>query len=102
MAAADAPEGYAPLDAPRLIAVLAGLPGVTGRLGGAPVGWRVREVSGGNLNLVHAVDGPAGSVCVKQSLPYLRLLGESAPMPLDRIVQPAPDWPAQTVASNPL
>lgn len=86
MAAADAPEGYMPLDAPRLIATLAALPPVAARLGGDPDGWRVRQVSGGNLNLVHAVDGPAGSVCVKQSLPYLRLLGEGAPMPLDRIV----------------
>ena len=86
MAAADTPDGYAPLDPPRLTATLAGLPPVAGRLGGRPDAWRVRQLSGGNLNLVHAVGGPAGSVCVKQSLPYLRLLGPSAPMPLDRIL----------------
>ena len=86
MADAETPEGYVPLDETRLIATLAGLPDVAARLGGGPDGWRVRTLIGGNLNLVHAVDGPAGSVCAKQSLPYLRLLGESAPMPLDRIV----------------
>lgn len=86
MTAADVPEGYAPLDPQRLIATLAGLPDIAGRLGGGVDGWRVRALNGGNLNLVHAVEGPDGSVCVKQSLPYLRLLGPSAPMPLDRIL----------------
>ncbi len=86
VADAETPEGYAPLDEARLIATLAGLRDVAARLGGSPDAWRVRTLTGGNLNLVHAVDGPAGSVCTKQSLPYLRLLGERAPMPLDRIV----------------
>jgi 5-methylthioribose kinase len=41
-------------------------------------------VGDGNLNLVFIVEGPAGSLCVKQALPYVRLVGESWPLPLDR------------------
>ncbi len=41
-------------------------------LGGRPDDWQVREVGDGNLNLVFIVQGPGGSVCVKQALPYVR------------------------------
>lgn len=51
---------------------------------GAPSDWRVREVGDGNLNLVFIIDGPAGSIIVKQALPYVRLVGESWPLPLSR------------------
>ena len=44
----------------------------------------MREVGDGNLNLVFIVEGPAGGVCVKQALPYVRAAGESWPMPLER------------------
>jgi 5-methylthioribose kinase len=44
----------------------------------------MREVGDGNLNLVFIVEGPAGGVVVKQALPYLRLVGESWPLPLER------------------
>ncbi len=63
---------------------LAALPSIRERLGGRPEGWRVREVGDGNLNLVFLVDGPEGSVCVKQALPYVRLVGESWPLGLER------------------
>jgi 5-methylthioribose kinase len=46
--------------------------------------WRVREVGDGNLNLVFIVEGPKGAVVVKQALPYVRLVGESWPLPLRR------------------
>ena len=46
--------------------------------------WEVREVGDGNLNLVFIVEGPAGSVIVKQALPYVRLVGDSWPLPLKR------------------
>ena len=36
----------------------------------------------GNLNLVFIVKGPQGGVAVKQALPYVRLVGESWPLPL--------------------
>ncbi len=46
--------------------------------------WAVREVGDGNLNLVFVVEGPQGAVVVKQALPYVRLVGESWPLPLKR------------------
>jgi len=61
----------------RLGAILAG------RIG-PPAGWRVREVGDGNLNLVFIVEGASGGVVVKQALPYVRLVGESWPLPLKR------------------
>ena len=44
----------------------------------------MREVGDGNLNLVFIVEGPAGGLVVKQALPYVRLVGESWPLPLER------------------
>ena len=63
---------------------LAGLPAVAARLGGAPATWSISEVGDGNLNLVFIVKGAAGGVAVKQALPYVRLVGESWPLPLSR------------------
>ena len=54
------------------------------RLGDAPENWRVREVGDGNLNLVFIVEGARGGAVVKQALPYVRLVGESWPLPLKR------------------
>jgi 5-methylthioribose kinase len=51
---------------------------------GDPGQWQVAEVGDGNLNLVFIVSGPSGRVIVKQALPYLRLVGESWPLPLKR------------------
>ncbi|MFC2970200.1 S-methyl-5-thioribose kinase [Acidimangrovimonas pyrenivorans] len=51
---------------------------------GDPASWQVREVGDGNLNLVFIIDGAAGSVIVKQALPYVRLVGEAWPLPLRR------------------
>ncbi|MGC9370898.1 MAG: S-methyl-5-thioribose kinase [Paracoccaceae bacterium] len=51
---------------------------------GDPTDWTMREVGDGNLNLVFIIDGPEGSVIVKQALPYVRLVGESWPLPLRR------------------
>ena len=53
-------------------------------VGDDPARWTVREVGDGNLNLVFIVEGPAGAVVVKQALPYVRLVGESWPLPLKR------------------
>jgi 5-methylthioribose kinase len=65
-------------------ATLAELPAVAERLGGSVDDWRVREVGDGNINLVFIVEGPRGSVVAKQALPYVRLVGESWPLPLAR------------------
>jgi 5-methylthioribose kinase len=67
-----------------LLRYLAAVPAAASQLGGKPEEWRVREVGDGNLNLVFIVNGPDRSVVVKQALPYLRCVGESWPLPLDR------------------
>ena len=46
--------------------------------------WSVKEVGDGNLNLVFIVTGDKGAAIVKQALPYVRLVGESWPLPLKR------------------
>ena len=63
---------------------LAGLSAVAARLGGAPASWSISEVGDGNLNLVFIVKGANGGIAVKQALPYVRLVGESWPLPLSR------------------
>ena len=78
------PDEYRILHEADLRDYLAGLPAVAARLGGAPVSWSVSEVGDGNLNLVFIVKGAAGGVAVKQALPYVRLVGESWPLPLSR------------------
>ncbi|KQT84205.1 hypothetical protein ASG48_12410 [Aurantimonas sp. Leaf443] len=75
---------YEPLALDRVALRLAAYPEVAARLGGRPEDWRVREVGDGNLNFVYIVEGPAGSVCAKQALPFVRLVGESWPLPLSR------------------
>ncbi|PSO14578.1 S-methyl-5-thioribose kinase [Bradyrhizobium sp. MOS003] len=62
---------------------LAGLPDLKALLGD-PAGWEITEVGDGNLNLVFIVKGASGGVAVKQALPYVRLVGESWPLPLSR------------------
>jgi 5-methylthioribose kinase len=78
------PTAYAPIEEGKLPALLAELADVSAILGGRPADWRVREVGDGNLNLVFIVEGPAGGVVVKQALPYVRLVGDSWPLPLER------------------
>ncbi|MGE4253354.1 MAG: S-methyl-5-thioribose kinase [Parvibaculaceae bacterium] len=63
---------------------LADVPAAREKLGGRPESWTVREVGDGNLNLVFIVTGKDGAVVVKQALPYVRLVGESWPLPLER------------------
>jgi 5-methylthioribose kinase len=63
---------------------LGGLPEVKKLLGGEPQGWTVEEVGDGNLNLVFIVRSPKAAVVVKQALPYVRLVGDSWPLPLSR------------------
>jgi 5-methylthioribose kinase len=60
------------------------LAALTQMLGSNASMWRVREVGDGNLNLVFIVESDKGAVVVKQALPYVRLVGESWPLPLKR------------------
>jgi 5-methylthioribose kinase len=79
-----APTGYRILREGDLRDHLAGIAAIAERLGGAPQTWSISEVGDGNLNLVFIVKGPAGGLAVKQALPYVRLVGESWPLPLSR------------------
>src|SRR6266567_9041745 len=63
---------------------LAQLPAIARQLGGSPAAWSISEVGDGNLNLVFIVRGTGGAIAVKQALPYVRLVGESWPLPLSR------------------
>jgi 5-methylthioribose kinase len=78
------PPGYERLDETGVRQWLSAHSVLSTRLGGTPEEWRITEVSDGNLNIVYIVRGAAGGVCVKQSLPHVRVAGESWPMPLER------------------
>ena len=80
----ETPPGYRPHSSATLAGYLAQQPVVKEILGGEPSQWSVTEVGDGNLNLVFIVKGPKGGVAVKQALPYVRLVGESWPLPLSR------------------
>ncbi|KAL3701364.1 hypothetical protein R1sor_019386 [Riccia sorocarpa] len=60
------------------------IPILAEKLGGSPADWDIREVGDGNLNYVYIVVGPRGSFILKQALPYVRCVGESWPMTLER------------------
>jgi 5-methylthioribose kinase len=77
-------SAYRILDSRSLLALLADLENVRAILGGLSEEWQIREVGDGNLNLVFIVEGPDGSVCVKQALPYVRAAGPSWPMSPER------------------
>ncbi|MCK1627473.1 S-methyl-5-thioribose kinase [Bradyrhizobium sp. 160] len=76
--------GYRILHEAALRDYLAGLPELRALLGGEPPSWAITEVGDGNLNLVFIVKGNRGGIAVKQALPYVRLVGESWPLPLSR------------------
>lgn len=80
----DTPPGYAPLTIETIADRLGALVPLVQRLGAETSQWQTREVGDGNLNLVFIVESPAGGVVVKQALPYVRLVGESWPLPLKR------------------
>jgi len=76
---------YAALSVETLASRLGQLPAMRQRLGDDPADWQVREVGDGNLNLVFIVRGQGErGVIVKQALPYVRLVGDSWPLPLSR------------------
>jgi 5-methylthioribose kinase len=82
--ALDFPPGYRVLKEADVAAYLAGVPAVADNLGGKAADWKVREVGDGNLNLVFIVEGARSGVVLKQALPYVRLVGESWPLPVRR------------------
>lgn len=86
MSTSAMPDGtnYIALTIETLAERLGSVSAVAERVGADSGSWSVREVGDGNLNLVFIVAGSAGTVVVKQALPYVRLVGESWPLPLTR------------------
>jgi 5-methylthioribose kinase len=80
----DRNSDYLALSVASLPQRLAGIDAVSTTVGGHAEQWDVKEVGDGNLNLVFIVTGTAGAIIVKQALPYVRLVGESWPLPLYR------------------
>lgn len=80
----ETPPGYRTLDAEGLRSFLAEDKACASALGGKPSDWNFEEVGDGNLNMVFIAKGPGGGLAIKQALPYLRLVGESWPLPLER------------------
>jgi 5-methylthioribose kinase len=81
---APEPGAYRILDGHSVRQFIAAQGALAAKLGGGPADWQVREVGDGNLNLVFLIDGVAGTVCVKQALPYVRAAGPSWPMSTER------------------
>ena len=77
-------EMYEPLTVKTLGSRLVDIDAVNSILGHDLSKWSVNEVGDGNLNLVFIVKSELGSVIVKQALPYVRLVGDSWPLPLKR------------------
>ena len=75
---------YEPLTVLTLPNRLGRITSVTDLIGQDNRNWTVTEVGDGNLNLVFVVKGEKASIIVKQALPYVRLVGDSWPLPLSR------------------
>lgn len=70
------PEGYEPLDTVSVVDFVRPV---------LPAASRAEEIGDGNLNLIFRVlDDDDRSVIVKQALPYLRIVGASWPLTLER------------------
>jgi len=75
---------YEALTAKTLPDRLKKLVSITALIGEQSEEWKVTEVGDGNLNLVFVVRGKEASLIVKQALPYVRIIGDSWPLPLRR------------------
>lgn len=78
-------EGFIVLDEKTLREYIKKTPSLFSKVGSDDVDkLEVKEVGDGNLNFVYIVTSPSGSIVVKQSLPYVRCIGESWPMTKER------------------
>jgi 5-methylthioribose kinase len=75
---------YSALTLDTLSQRLSEIDSITKRVGPNHADWSVSEIGDGNLNLVFIVKGSIGTVIVKQALPYVRLVGDSWPLTLER------------------
>lgn len=76
--------GYEALNAETLPVRLGEVATLANIVGSNARSWKVKEIGDGNLNLVFIVEGEKGKAIVKQALPYVRLVGDSWPLPLYR------------------
>ena len=74
------------LDVPGVVAYIEARPDLAVKVGppGSSSSWEVDEVGDGNINFVFIIKGPSGGLCMKQSLPFVRCVGESWPLSTDR------------------
>lgn len=77
-------SNYQELSVDTIASRLKTIDAVTSRIGTDTSKWQVKEVGDGNLNLVFIVEAPEATLIVKQALPYVRLVGDSWPLPLYR------------------
>mmetsp|Transcript_58007 Transcript_58007/g.136469 ORF Transcript_58007/g.136469 Transcript_58007/m.136469 type:complete len:913 (-) Transcript_58007:64-2802(-) len=78
-------SGYTPLKEESIAAHVMKLSAIKAVLGDKdPRQICVTEVGDGNLNYVYILKSSAGTVVAKQALPYVRCVGESWPLSLDR------------------
>jgi len=77
-------SAYEALTVETLPARLGNVEQIVAQIGADSTAWQVVEVGDGNLNLVFIVTGNAGKLIIKQALPYVRLVGDSWPLPLYR------------------
>ncbi|KAL2649545.1 hypothetical protein R1flu_017673 [Riccia fluitans] len=75
---------YHKLDEKAASEYMKNVPVLAEKLGGSPDDWEIQEVGDGNMNYVYIVEGPRGSLVLKQALPYVRCVGESWAMTLER------------------
>jgi len=65
--AAEAEQGFHPLDEASLVAYINATPALASRLGGGSLdSIEIKEVGDGNLNFVYIVQSEAGAIVVKQ------------------------------------
>jgi len=81
-------QNYQALTTDSLATRLSCIDAITRHIGNDSERWSVKEVGDGNLNLVFIVSSGGintdATVIVKQALPYVRLVGDSWPLPLYR------------------
>ena len=77
-------EKYEPLTIETLADRLGSVDAICKIVGDDTSKWNVDEVGDGNLNLVYKVSSDSGNIIIKQALPYVRLVGDSWPLPLSR------------------
>ncbi|KAI4298516.1 hypothetical protein L6164_032066 [Bauhinia variegata] len=75
---------FHPLDGNSLREYIKTVPSLSSKLGNNFDDLTIKEVGDGNLNFVYIIVSSAGSLVIKQALPYIRCIGESWPMTKER------------------